>query len=161
MNFSVDKQNKRILVERKFAAPLAQVWAAWTKSELLDRWWAPKPWKAHTRVMDFREGGYWLYAMESPEGEVHWSRADFKAIAPLKGFKAVDGFCDSEGVLSPNMPTNRWDTQFIESGDSTLVRVELTFDALADLETIIGMGFEEGFTAGLNNLDELLAELKA
>ena len=43
MDFSVDKENKRISVKREFAAPLSRVWAAWTESELLDQWWAPKP----------------------------------------------------------------------------------------------------------------------
>jgi uncharacterized protein YndB with AHSA1/START domain len=49
MNFVVDKQNNKVKVTREFAAPLSKVWAAWTQSELLDQWWAPKPWKAKQR----------------------------------------------------------------------------------------------------------------
>ena len=68
MNFSVDKENNRVNVEREFAAPVGKVWAAWTQQELLDQWWAPRPWKARTKSMDFREGGTWLYAMVGPRG---------------------------------------------------------------------------------------------
>jgi uncharacterized protein YndB with AHSA1/START domain len=55
--FSVDKEHKRITVEKEFAAPKSEVWAAWTQSNLLDKWWAPKPWKSETKNMDFKEGG--------------------------------------------------------------------------------------------------------
>ncbi|HYG14458.1 MAG TPA: SRPBCC domain-containing protein, partial [Bacteroidia bacterium] len=71
MDFNVDKANRKIKVTREFAAPLSQVWEAWTNSQVLDQWWAPKPWKAKTKTMNFTEGGYWLYAMVGPEGEEH------------------------------------------------------------------------------------------
>jgi hypothetical protein len=38
------------------------------------------------------------------------------------------------------------------------VNVEITFATEADMEKIIEMGFEEGFTAAHGNLDELLAK---
>lgn len=69
MSFSIDKKNRKISVEREYNAPVDRVWSAWT--ERPDKWWAPKPWKARTKGMDFREGGYWLYAMQGPEGEEH------------------------------------------------------------------------------------------
>jgi uncharacterized protein YndB with AHSA1/START domain len=157
MNFTVDKQAKTIHVEREFAAPLSKVWAAWTRSEILDKWWAPKPWRARTKEMDFREGGRWVYAMVSPEGDEHWSFADYKAITPLKHFSAQDGFCDAAGNINTEMPRSTWSNDFKESGDSTIVSVKVIFEKLEDLETIIQMGFKEGFTMGLSNLDELLA----
>ena len=64
-DFSVNKENNTINVKRVFAAALPLVWDAYTNSEILDQWWAPKPWKARTKTMDFREGGHWLYAMGS------------------------------------------------------------------------------------------------
>lgn len=157
-NFTVDKDNNKIFVDREFDAPRELVWAAWTESEILDRWWAPKPWVAKTKHMDFREGGYWLYAMMGPDGEIHWSRADYREINPMEQFLAVDGFCDENGVMNPEMPSNAWDNRF-ESTDAntTIVHVELTFETLEDLEQIIDMGFKEGFTAGLENLDDYIA----
>ena len=56
-DFSVNKENKTITAKREFAAELPLVWDAFAKSELLDRWWAPKPWKTRTQTMDFRKCG--------------------------------------------------------------------------------------------------------
>ena len=61
--FNKDIKNKRMYITREFAAPIANVWQAWTDSKLLDQWWAPRPFRAETKRMDFREGGQWLYAM--------------------------------------------------------------------------------------------------
>lgn len=80
--FSKDVANKKLTVVREFDAPLEKVWKAWTESELLDQWWAPKPWKAITQSMDFREGGKWLYYMLGPDGSRHYCRADYKTIVP-------------------------------------------------------------------------------
>jgi uncharacterized protein YndB with AHSA1/START domain len=156
-SFTVDKENNRIHVERTFAAPLKYVWAAWTQSELLDQWWAPSPWKAETKSMDFRPGGYWLYAMVSPEGEKHYGRADFESITPEREFIARDCFCDEEGVPDNNLPCNKWHITFHDQGDSTMVKAKLSFDTLKDLETIVAMGFQEGFAAAHENLDRYLA----
>ncbi len=160
MNFTVDKVNKKVNVEREFAAPLANVWAAWTQAELLDQWWAPRPWMAVTKTMDFKVGGSWLYTMTGPEGQAHWAKSDFKSITPLKHFSALSLFCDENGKPSePLLPNSIWSNTFTETADgTTLVSIEITHQTLESLETLIQMGFQGGFTMGLANLDELLAK---
>jgi len=155
MNFSVDKENSKIKVEREFAAPVAKVWSAFTESEILDQWWAPEPWKARTKTMDFREGGYWLYAMVGPDGSEHWARADYRSITPLKNYTATDNFCDSNGNPTGTIASAKWVNSFNETEGMTLVTIEIQFEKLADLETHIEMGFKEGITAALENLDAL------
>lgn len=155
-DFLVDKENKTIHVKREFAAPVDLVWAAWTKPEILDQWWAPKPWKAETKTMDFSVGGSWLYAMVGPEGEKQFCKVEYMAITENKNFVANDAFCDPEGTINTDFPQNQWDTNFIKKENNTLVDVTLSFETLDDLETIIKMGFKEGFSAALDNLEELL-----
>ena len=156
MDFSVEKENSKINVKREFAAPLDKVWSAWTESEILDQWWAPKPWKAKTKSMDFNVGGFWLYTMTGPDGTEIWSKADYISIDPRKNFKGLDAFCDSKGVVNPEFPRSEWSVSFSASGDSTFVNIETKYEKLADLEAIIKMGFKEGFTMALENLDDLL-----
>jgi|SRR3954462_11135947 uncharacterized protein YndB with AHSA1/START domain len=156
LDFSVDKEKKKIIVKREFAAPVKNVWDAWTQAELLDQWWAPNPWKAKTKKQEFKEGGTWLYAMEGPGGEQHWSRADYTSIKPMKSYSGRDAFCDSDGNINTAMPRSNWDVEFNEKGDATFVTIEITHDKLEDLEAILKMGFKEGFTAGMENLDALL-----
>ncbi|MGY3214376.1 SRPBCC family protein [Mucilaginibacter sp. HD30] len=40
-----DLPNKTLHVVREFKGTVERVWAAWTQAELLDQWWAPRPWK--------------------------------------------------------------------------------------------------------------------
>ncbi|RAU82783.1 SRPBCC family protein [Pontibacter arcticus] len=158
--FLVNKENNSITIKREFAAELPLVWDAYTKSEILDQWWAPKPWKSRTKTMDFREGGHWHYAMVGPEGEEHWALANYKTIDPKKCFTALDGFADAEGVVNTEMPQSKWEVSFTPKQELTLVENLITFDDLAQLETTIQMGFKEGLTMAMENLDQLLTVQK-
>jgi len=153
---SKDATNKKIIVVREFDAPPEEVWKAWTDSNILDQWWAPKPWKAKTKTMDFREGGFWLYSMAGADGAKLWSRADYKTIIQNKSFIAKDSFCDENGNINNNIPGMHWKNEFSKTDTGTKVEVEITFASEADMEKIIEMGFEAGFTMAHGNLDELL-----
>ena len=159
-DFSIDRENKTIKVKREFAAELPLVWDAYTKSEILDQWWAPKPWKARTKKMDFREGGHWLYAMVGPEGQEHWALANYETIQVQKKFTGLDAFADSEGNINKEMPQSKWDVTFTGKGPTTLVEFHIIYDDLAQLEATLQMGFKEGLTMAMEGLDELLPLLR-
>ena len=159
-DFTVNKETNTVHVKREFAAGLELVWDAYTKPELLDQWWAPKPWQSKTKSMEFEAGGRRLYAMCGPEGEEHWALADFTSISPKTNFKFLDAFCDKEGNLNAEMPRSDWSLDFIDNGNTVLVDITIKHKSLADLENIIAMGFKEGFTIALNGLDELFAIFK-
>ena len=157
--FTENLPKKQLHIVRDFDASPSLVWKTWTEPTYLNQWWAPKPWKAETKTMEFREGGYWLYCMNGPEGEQHWARADYEEIRELKSFKGLDSFCDENGKLSNDLPGMHWYVQFHPNGPSTKVEVIVTFTSENDLKTIVEMGFKEGFSAAHDNLDELLVEL--
>jgi uncharacterized protein YndB with AHSA1/START domain len=159
MDFSVNKETKTITVKREFNADLPLVWQAFTDKEILDQWWAPEPWKAKTKSMDFRVGGQWLYAMVSPTGEEHWSYANFQIIQQQKSYTAFDGFCDKDGNINSSMPQSKWETIFTNENQISTVVFVITYDDLNQLEKIIEMGFQGGFTMGLNQLEKLLKTL--
>jgi uncharacterized protein YndB with AHSA1/START domain len=156
-----DLVNKKLHVTRRFKAPAAMVWKAWTESQLLEQWWAPKPYRAITKSMDFREGGLWLYYMLSPEGEKHWCRLDYLSIVLHDYYTAKDAFCDENGTPNVVAPSMHWKNTFLAENEETKVVVEITFEKEADIEKIIEMGFKEGFTMAHDNLDELLEKLLA
>lgn len=159
-DFTVNKENKTIHITREFDADLGLVWRAWTTPELLDQWWAPQPWRAETKTMDFREGGFWLYAMVGPEGDRHWARTTFISIVTEKSFSSKGGFSDEDGALNPDMPQNLWENTFVPIADKVRVEMLLTYDTLADLEKEIEMGFKEGMTVDFEQLDQLLSKLR-
>lgn len=151
-----DLPNKKLTITRGFDAPLPQVWRCWTEAELLEMWWAPKPFTIQTRELDFNVGGHWLYAMVGPDNATHWARVDFLKIDPQKSFEAMDSFCDENGIKNPALPEMRWKNQFLAKGNTTQVIVEISFEDEKQIEMIVQMGFEAGFTAALENLDEVL-----
>jgi PhnB protein len=157
-DFTVNKGDKTIQVEREFAADLETVWEAWTLPELLDQWWAPKPYHVKTKSMDFREGGSWLYAMISPENVAHWCRADYQNIEFQKNFSGLDAFCDENGEVNPEFPRSLWNNRFRPGVGVTTVNITIQYKSLSDLEQILSMGFKEGFTMALENLDQYLEE---
>lgn len=159
-DFVVNKDNNNIKISREFAANISLVWDAYTKSDILDKWWAPKPWKARTKKMDFREGGSWLYAMVGPAGEEHWALAEYIEIEFQKKFTGLDGFTDADGNINKSMPQSKWEVIFTDKGDITLVEFMITYPNLAQLETTIQMGFKEGLSMAMEGLDELLTKLK-
>ena len=157
-DFTIDKTTNTINIKREFAGNRALVWDCYTKSEILDQWWMPHPWKSRTKLMDFREGGRWHYAAVGPNGEEHWALASYVKIDPLKMFMAKDAFCDADANINPELPQSTWTMNFTDMGENTLVHGIMQFTDLAQLEQTIAMGFKEGLTMAMENLDKMLAK---
>ena len=156
-DFTIDKAAKTVFVNREFAAELSLVWDAFTKQEILDQWWAPKPWASKTKFMNFEVGGRRFYAMVSPEGQEHWSIQKFTSISPTTNFKMSNAFADKDE--NPDLPGSDWDLNFSEKNGTTKVSITIKNDSLNRLEQMIEMGFEGGFTMTLDLLETLLSTL--
>lgn len=155
-DFTVNKTNSTVNVKREFAANLDLVWEAWTNPEILDQWWAPKPYKTETKSMDFREGGVWLYSMVGPNNERHWCKAEYKTIEHQKNYSYTDNFCDEHGNVGDNFPNSFWTNVFNEHQETTTVNITIKYESLEALEKVIEMGFKEGFTMAMQNLDQYI-----
>jgi uncharacterized protein YndB with AHSA1/START domain len=159
MDFIVDKQTKTVSITKEFAFELSLVWDAYTKPELLDQWWAPKPMASRTKVMDFRVGGRRFYAMVSPEGQERWALQKYTSISPKTNFKLFNAFADEDE--NPELPGSDWDLTFSEQDGTTKVSISIYNESLERLEKMVEMGFKEGTMSQLDNLEDLLAKLSA
>jgi uncharacterized protein YndB with AHSA1/START domain len=157
LEFSVDMENKTVIIKRKFEAGLPLVWDAFTKSEILDQWWAPKPFLSRTKIMNFEVGGRRFYAMLSPEGQERWSIQRYTSISPKTNFKMTSNFSDKDE--NPEMPGSDWDFNFGEQNGTTTVNISIYNESRERMERMIEMGFKEGMTAILENLENLLYTL--
>ena len=153
-----DLANKKLHITRIFDAPRNMVWKAWTEPEWLDRWWAPLPYQTKTKSMDFKEGGFWLYYMLSPEGDKHWCRLDYLTIFKNDYYTSKDAFCDETGIANTDVPVMHWKNSFLAQKEQTKVVVVITFHQEEDIAKIIEMGFSEEFTSAHGNLDDLLSK---
>jgi len=158
MDFIVDKETKTVSITTEFAAELSLVWDAYTKPELLDQWWAPKPLTSRTKVMDFEVGGRRFYAMVTPEGQERWVVQKYTSITPKTNFKLFNAFADESENLE--LPGSDWDLNFSEQDGKTKVSISIYNESLERLERMIEFGFREGTMGQLKNLEELLANLK-
>lgn len=155
-DFTVDKTKKTVFVTREFAADLSLVWDAFTKQEILDQWWAPKPWVSKTKFMDFKVGGRRFYAMVSPEGEERWSIQKYTSISPKTNFRMTNAFSDKDE--NPELPGSDWDLNFSEQNGKTKVSITVYNESLERMEKVLD-GFTQGFTSTLNYLEDLLSTL--
>ncbi|MBX3254883.1 MAG: SRPBCC domain-containing protein [Chitinophagaceae bacterium] len=165
-DFTVNKENNTVNIKREFNADRELVWEAWTNPEILDQWWAPKPYSSKTKYMNFEVGGRRFYAMVSPEGEeIGWHIQDYTSISPKTNFKFLSVFADKDE--NPHLPGSDWDLTFSEQNAClpdrqgiTTVHIHIYNESRERMEKMIEMGFKEGFTMTLNELDTLLSTLK-
>jgi uncharacterized protein YndB with AHSA1/START domain len=159
-DFVADKEKNTLTIRREFMGDRQLVWDCYTKSELLDQWFAPKPLTTRTKSMDFREGGHWYYAMVEPNGTAYWGWIEYKKIKPIDFYTSLDAFSNEDGEINKDLPRAEWLVAFTEKGENALVETIVTYKSLADLEMVIQMGMEKGMITTLEKLDELLLTLK-
>jgi uncharacterized protein YndB with AHSA1/START domain len=68
----------------------------------------------------------------------------------------VSAFTDKDENINTGISGSNWNLDFIETNGVTTVRITIKHKTLADLEQLIQMGFKEGFTMTLNELDKML-----
>ena len=155
--FSVDRTNRKIHVEKRFAVSREELWNAFTRESIISQWFAPRPWQVESKEFDFSEVGRWLFAMLGPEGEKHWSFVEFISISPYEKYVAKDGFSDEDGNIDEELPQSTWHANFKDQADFATYELDLIFDTEEDFDTNLKMGFQEGFTLCLDQLEKLLA----
>ena len=68
-----------------------------------------------------------------------------------------NAFADADE--NPQLPGSDWDYNFSEQNGITKVSIIIKNESLARMEKMIEMGFVEGFTMTIDNLENLLATI--
>jgi uncharacterized protein YndB with AHSA1/START domain len=110
--------------------------------------------------MDFSEGGHWHYAMIEPNGAGYWGYTEYLKIHPIDYYTSTDAFSNAAGDINTDLPRAEWIVTFTDKDENALVETVVTYKSLADLESVIQMGMEQGMMATLEKLDEFLLTLK-
>src|SRR5215469_6272050 len=131
-DFTVDKSTNSVLINREFNAEQSLVWDAFTKQELLDQWWAPKPFLSKTKSMDFVKDGRRFYAMVDPEGQEHWGVQKFTSISPITSIKWLSSFADKDENINTAIPTSEWELNFSEINETTTVSIVIKHQSFAN-----------------------------
>ncbi len=86
-----------MVTTRRFDAPVARVWAAWSEADQVMQWWGPAGFTAPLCEMDFREGGTTLVCMRAPAeygGGDMYNTWHYTKIVPHERIEFVQHFSD-------------------------------------------------------------------
>ena len=156
----VDIEGRVLTFSRTFNYPRELVFAAFTESDHLRKWWGPEPWGVSDSIMDFRPGGSWRYAMQGPDETKSWGIMLYKDIDPPSRIVYEDAFADKDGNIDGELPTATGVWEFTDNGDGTTqVRMTTEYADEEGLKTVLEMGMLEGMNTALKQLEALLAEL--
>jgi uncharacterized protein YndB with AHSA1/START domain len=147
-----DAKNRTLTLKKVFNAPVKLVWEAWTNSEHVVQWWAPKGMKINVIEHDFKVGGKWKYSMPMPDGNLFISEGEYLEIERYKKIVTTADFKPmTEGV--------EMHVQFEEDGDKT----NFTFSVVHATEEYCKqqekMGFYNGWGSAFDRMEVLLSNL--
>lgn len=96
-----DTSDREIVLTRVLDAPRELVWKAWTESEHLARWWAPKGCSTPFCTVDLRPGGRFHYCMRMPDGSEVWGIGVYREVVEPERIVYTDSFSDEKGNPVP------------------------------------------------------------
>jgi uncharacterized protein YndB with AHSA1/START domain len=139
-------ENRQLRQTRTFKAPIDLMWEVWTQPEHIMQWWGPTGFTNTNKLMDFREGGEWLFTMYGPDGKDYENRSVFKEIVPKKKI-VFEHF-------GPHFITT---VLFISQGDETIIDWTVELDSEEILKTLVReVNAAEGQKQNLDKLEQYL-----
>jgi uncharacterized protein YndB with AHSA1/START domain len=154
---TVERTSEReLVVTRTFNAPARILFEAWTKPELLRRWWVPKSvdMSLLSCEMDVRVGGTYRLVFShpaSPEPVAFFGR--YNEVIPDSRLVWTNDEAGEDGAITT--------VTFAERGAETVVVVHDLYPSKEALDAAIASGSTGGFSETFEQLDELLVTLDA
>src|SRR6202022_1804050 len=105
--------DREIVLTRVFDAPRHLVFDAFTKPELLKRWFGPRGWSLVVCEVDLKVGGGFRFILRGPDGKEMGIRGVYREITPPERsvhVETFDDYPDSESVVT---------AVFVEQGGKT------------------------------------------
>ena len=145
-----------LVLERVVDVPRNLVWQAWTRPELLKKWFSPAPWQTVDCEVDLRPGGVFRTVMRSPEGEDHDNAGCFLEVVENERLVFTD-------ALAPGFrpAANPFFTAIItleDHGGGTRYTARALHKSPAERKQHEEMGFADGWGKRLDQLVALMKE---
>jgi uncharacterized protein YndB with AHSA1/START domain len=144
---------REVVIRREFDAPARLLFEAYRNPEYLKRWFGPKGWPLTLCEMDFRKGGRFRFAMTGPDGiQGAPFGGEYLEIIPVRKIAYVIDTCDELMTVT---------LTYDEKDGKTTLTYHTLFGSVAMKNEHIGMGFEQGITSALDQLEDIVAEMRA
>ncbi len=152
---SVERASEReMVVTRRFRAPPAVVYRAWTTPELLLRWWAPKSYGIEfiSCEADVRPGGAYRFVFRHASSEQPMAFfGRYREATPPSRLVWTNEEGGEEGAVTT--------VTFEDSGGETLVVMRDLYPSKQALDEAIASGATAGLCETFEQLDALLPSL--
>ena len=140
-------------IRKTIAAPREKVFRAWTRPELLKRWFPPGGFEAAPTDVDLRTGGTYRWGVRQlPDGEPFWATGTFEEVDPPK--RLVFSWIWS---TRKDDQTTRVTIDFLDRDGKT--EIVLRHDRFPDVN--MRNEHEQGWTHCLEQIEEFLMKEKA
>jgi uncharacterized protein YndB with AHSA1/START domain len=150
------KSERELVVTRTFNGPVHLVFDAWTKPELLMRWWAPKSFGVSfiSCEVDARTGGTYRFVFSHPSSEqpMEFFGRYIEVTPPSRLVWTNDEGAEGGAVTT---------VTFEARGAETLVVMHDVYPSKDALDAAIASGSTSGFSETFEQLDALLTGLGA
>lgn len=158
---SVDKDLDKLTltVVADFPVTLQRLWDAYVDPRQIEKFWGPPTWPATFLRHDVAVGGRSVYYMTGPEGEKSAGYWDFVAVDAPNSFEVRDGFGDLDGNPNTELPSMRIEFGFSATDEGARLTTITYFNSLEELEQLLEMGMQEGLTAAMGQIDDVVTDL--
>jgi uncharacterized protein YndB with AHSA1/START domain len=155
-----DPATLTMTVVADFPAPLERLWDAYLDPRRLERFWGPPTWPAQFTRHDATPGGLSRYTMTGPEGEVSHGYWEWLTVEPRRGFEILEGFAHETGEPNRDMPTMRMTFAFEATDAGSRLVTTTYFNTAEQLAQLLEMGMEHGLRQAMEQMDDVLADLR-
>lgn len=142
-------------IERVIDAPVATVWQAWTHHYA--EWFVPRPWTLEVIENDVRTGGRSASVMRGPDGKENASEGVYLEVIPQQRIVSTDAL--KAGWIPAEPFLVRID-EFAEHEGQTRYTARARHWSAEARDQHAAMGFEPGWNAATDQLEEVVARLK-
>ncbi|MEV7550101.1 SRPBCC family protein [Amycolatopsis sp. NPDC089917] len=142
-----------IVMTRSFDAPRALVFDAWTKPELVRRWFGPHDWEVVECEIDLRVGGRWRYRMRHSDGGEMVLRGVYQEISRPERLVSRETNEDCEASDGEALAT----LTLAEHGGVTTLTQVVRYGSKRIRDAVLESGMERGVGEGFEKLAEAVA----
>jgi uncharacterized protein YndB with AHSA1/START domain len=141
--------DREIRMVRVFDAPRSMVFDAFTKCELLERWFGPHGFSLSVCEGQFQPGGGWRFVVRGPDGSEMVMRGKIREMSRPERLVHVESFDDYPGEALVT-------TTFAEERGKTTVTINLVYESKDVRDAVVRSGMEHGAAESYDRLAEFL-----
>ncbi|MEU1745229.1 SRPBCC domain-containing protein [Micromonospora arida] len=143
--------DREIVLSRLFEAPARLVFAAFTRPELLARWYGARGWRLTECDVDLRIGGRWRFVSQGPEGARMVQAGVYRQIEPPHRLVCTERF-DDQSYPGETLVSH----EFSEVAGRTTVTTTLLYATAEGRNIVLRYPMARGVGQSFTRLADLL-----